>query len=514
MRQDGKLLAAEALKTFASPVGAPGLTPADTLIGIVRDKDYHQGAIIELASLGILDNMAQQLFRLDTSRGQMGFNRLGRVIRDLVKTTTTSRLAGYRRNVEDNAAIDLAAVNVRENNFVVGPGASATFNLDPFGLPGSWLSTPIAILGAGAAGLLVHRTLKRIGFNNILLVNKVAETHGIWHVPNVWRGSKNNPRTLTYGGVATLDAAPGAGDSVRDFLNRVKIDGPGRRHAIKFVQPSDLRHKVDTGETTPNKYPIVINCMGLGSPLPIDGKQMKGPSTRPQAVRWQNPLITREEVKGRRFIFVGLGNSTAEMLRTLHTFQDAGVDVDYHVITHIPRDALHNPTTTGEVEGKSYRVFRDLSAPNLTSFQGDLPNSRQDYLRALYSGRIVSDVKSWDTKSGKFIARAKNGKTALETEYQGLYALIGYRQEYSDLDAMGLAENTKDEWPILDWDSEVNNDTGGNYKGYFAFGAVAQAPWAKNNIVIPGMMFRLPDMLFSIIMRAGEYQHTYNSEEI
>jgi hypothetical protein len=43
------------------------------------------------------------------------------------------------------------------------------------------------------------------------------------------------------------------------------------------------------------------------------------------------------------------------------------------------------------------------------------------------------------------------------------------------------------------------------FKGYFGIGAVLDAPLNRNAIVIPGIVFRAPDLLFGVIMRAVEY---------
>src|SRR5262245_31326209 len=101
---------------------------------------------------------------------------------------------------------------------------------------------------------------------------------------------------------------------------------------------------------------------------------------REAGARWQHRLQF-EDVVGKRLIFIGLGNSTAEMLRQMHDFLDGGVDTDYRVLTHYSVDAVFNPNAYVYADGKLFRVFRDVSRPNLVDFQGDLSISRHDYYR-------------------------------------------------------------------------------------------------------------------------------------
>ena len=66
----------------------------------------------------------------------------------------------------------------------------------------------------------------------------------------------------------------------------------------------------------------------------------------------------------------------------------------------------------------------------------------------------------------------------------------------------------EDNCPRLDYDGEVQsgNVTKNNrlWHGYFAFGAMTANPQDKNSVVIPGMLFRLYDLIPSIVIRAAE----------
>ena len=43
------------------------------------------------------------------------------------------------------------------------------------------------------------------------------------------------------------------------------------------------------------------------------------------------------------------------------------------------------------------------------------------------------------------------------------------------------------------------------HKGFFGFGSVLESPFNPNAIVIPGMIHRIGDLLFGIVMRAAEH---------
>ena len=58
---------------------------------------------------------------------------------------------------------------------------------------------------------------------------------------------------------------------------------------------------------------------------------------------------------------------------------------------------------------------------------------------------------------------------------------------------------------MYEYDGEFQDDYGEVMKGYFGFGAVLDAPHNPNAIVIPGMMARLGDLLFGVLMRAVEF---------
>lgn len=490
----------------------------EVLSQLIEDKGYDENTIHHLGHRGDFGFLVARLLQrigLDASRSKVlgvaggQWNELARKVR--LPVYRSGRIAAYRGLPRQNLEIDqmLSLASVGEKFF--GEGA-ATELQSLSGLSTLFQDVPIAVIGYGAAGIMVADALSTIGFRNITVFEKRAPL-GIWAQPNVNLGSRNNPRHVSYLGRYVLEAAPGNGGEVKNFLASIYRNREFEKVEISRVEPGDLRHVLHFGEVK-REYPIVINTIGLGDPVPFsDPKRMRGPAEGSVvAMRWQNPQLTQGDVEGKRFIFVGLGNSTAEMIRQLHEFEDLGVDVDYRIFTHFPQDAVHNPRVTVHVNGNSYRVFRDMSRPDLTGYQGDLSDSRADYYRALHRGRIVAGVKKWNVKGNVFgFHNDENAaQVAGEIDFQQLCVLTGYRHSVDTVAKMGCSYDAGNQYVRHDYDGELIASPAGLggqrvHKGYFGFGAILDAPHNRNSSVLPGMVFRLPDLLFGVMMRAGEY---------
>jgi NADPH-dependent glutamate synthase beta subunit-like oxidoreductase len=515
-----KLTAPEALFANVLPMGQDR-SLADIMFALlVKTKGYEQ--VHSLAQQGILGNLVIQLIFQFLNTQELSTDIINYFGKRLPNNSRGHDFSPYFGRPDQNAAFDKLYGTARGPR-VVGTGAAQFLNV-----PRNLIKNlnagniKIAIIGGGAAGIMMGRALQLLGFSKITIFEK-KHNLGIWAQPNVAKGSKNNPRTLTFNDVAALNAAPGAGADVVNFLNRVAAISDNyvtaRRELVKSIAQKGNEYKIVTDKHKHDEhdlFDIVVNCIGLGKPkTPLNTAY----DDKPYGIRWQLPTLTADHVRGRRFVFVGLGNSTAEMLRTLHVFQDAGVDCDYRVVTHMNDEAIHNPDTPvlgNDFDGDSQiqRVFRDLSQPNLTAYQGDLEHSRNDYFRALLNGKIISEVdginSTWSIKGKKFGIN-HSGK---EFDFDQLYTLIGYQHSEETFEQMGIRIQTRGvrNEAQYDYDGEFiksrvdygrTTDAGKRlHKGYFGMGAVLETSLNKNAIVIPGMMFRLPLTLFGIIMRA------------
>lgn len=384
--------------------------------------------------------------------------------------------------------------------------------------------TPIVVIGGGPGGELTVRALVDLGFDpgSITVIDKTGQYGGIWNQKNVNGGSKNNPFPITYNGI-TVDAAPGPGITISRFLERLREHGYGSdlpdvtKGKVTKVKPGSLNHAVfytEDGIEKEISAPIVINAVGNGKPLPVNREgHMTTPVKDSQAgIRWQQILTPEqaERFRGQMLVFIGLGNSTAEMMQQVEVLNSRGYDIDYRVLTHYPVDAIVSPNETVRRNSRNYRVFRDIQTPDLTKYEGDLPENREIYEKASRKGKILPDITSWDIQDGKLIANSK-GMT-YKIDHVQLYTLIGYGQDPQDLRNMGM--RVTDEYLgtiAYDYDGEVQRSPGKTgrervYPGYFGIGALLKSPQNPNAVVIPGIQHRLYDLLFGVTVRAAEYK--------
>jgi hypothetical protein len=505
---------------------------------IIKEPNLREAAIVQLA-----DDKGYPREIMDTGgNGALTAVSLGALValfllrsdnikRDTLEFTPekpylhTPSLETYYGTNEQNAFLNktlaLAKPSGRASTRSIGHEAdtflpSPSGGLAPLtGLPPAYYeNVPIGVVGYGAAGLIVAKYLRELGFARVTIFEQRQENAGIWSEKSVYEGSRNNPRDLKLLR-QEIPAAPGGGAEVLAVLRRLSEPNVVRQ-SIKQIVPGDLSHVITTDTGDIYEFPILINACGAGAPRPItDESKMIGPAKHVRAGRWQNPSIKNDPQNGKMFIFVGLGNSTAEMVQVIQTLQDKDVDVDYRILTHYPADAVVNPYDTIDGNDREYRMFRDTSKPNLTSYQGDLEPSRIAYFRALIGGKIISDVKQWEvvkTTGGKSRLGVRLHHLGMEDicEFQELYVLIGYQHSAASLSAMGLQSSSG--WPLHDYDGEFKRERSFApqpeqrlYKGYFGFGSILSSPTNKNAMVIPGMLFRASDLMFGVIVRSIEY---------
>ena len=444
-----------------------------------------------------------------------------------------------------NKRIDAATARFSRNREALGYGigSAAVFNTDQnvnqnvnnfLGLSSKVLNVPIIIIGAGVSGLMMAENLRRLGFVNYRIIEKADKSGGLWNQANVNGGTRNNPRDIGYSGFP-LPKAPGPGKSVKEFSDKIfsNVSPLFSQGEVTGIVSRDLDYIVKylpkgSKEHVERIAAIVINCTGIGKPRPLSDPERMTTTTKETAAgpRWQQ-LVEAKDVKGKSIVLIGLGNSTAEMMAQFDKLLSQGVDFDYHVLTHYPQDAIYNPEDTVVSKDKSYRVFRDLSIPDLTSFQGDLEPTRDVYFRALSQNRIIGGVKHWDRKGshlGIQFGRKGPGRPStkeFDHEFQcdSCYSLIGYEIPNARLTDLGvpLADiRHTHQYASYDFDGEFceHNPYGGSrkiLKGYFGLGPILETPLNKNAVVIPGNVHRLYDLQVGVVLRAFEY--VYNQEQ-
>jgi hypothetical protein len=239
----------------------------------------------------------------------------------------------------------------------------------------------------------------------------------------------------------------------------------------------------------------------------------------PAGIRWQQVITPGQAqlLRGKTLVFIGLGNSTAEMMVQCERYRRQGIDINYRVLTHYPRRAIEHPDSHVEYLGKPYRVFRDLSKPQLTKFEGDIPEVRAAYWYAMAKGWIIPEVTQYlHNRETHRVAYSNDPLFPPDVFMDSvpcdqLYTLIGYGQDPEFLSNCGMYLRDRYTGAFhYDYDGEVQREPGITgrrrvYPGYFALGAVLKTPENPNAVVIPGIMHRLYDLAFMAAIRGLEY---------
>lgn len=510
--------AIEILKSFGLERGYEGTNFLDLLRYWAFDKGFRFHDIMELNQLGLFATLFSGMSLRSNIRTEDGV--IAYLLRQSPNTKSENMdkaIAPYRGVRDQNAQIDSAFYSRREliNGFF-GSTAADLFQL-PIGIAPlrRILSTPIAIIGAGPSGAMMRYALISLGFQNVTIFDKAGKFGGIWNQKNVLR-SRNNPRNITFQGIS-LPAAPGPGQSVYDFTSQALYSQTITKAHITSIVPGQLRHKIfytgANGSPVDKTFPIVINCCGTGKPKVMkDPERMTTETTATYAgFRWQQGL--KPDYNNESVVLIGLGNSTAEMLQQIDDLRQKGRNIDYKVLTHFPEEAVRHPydtVTQKSLQGNehTYRVFRDLAKPDLTSYAGDLHDLRRHYMVALKEGRIVPDVVSWE-RIGTEVRWKTRWKRNIDSVYcTELYTLIGYKMSEETYHSFGITTNV-DGYANVDYDGEFQEHPtqaglSRVFRGYFGLGPVLETPDNRNAIVIPGNIFRMGDLLLTLIFRCME----------
>jgi hypothetical protein len=406
-----------------------------------------------------------------------------------------------------------------------------------------FLKTKIVILGAGPAGILTARTLAEIGFSNIQILDQSGKFNGIWKINSVSKGTINNPFNINFLGIKlpASTGRKGSGAKLIRFLDQVilgKKDMKGRRLKNYFwskmpelikakiisIKAGNLEHEIkyldkDLKEQL-IKAPIVINAIGLGQPTDLSAKDAPMKTSTPKLCgsRWQLKISPELATKlnGKNITIVGLGNSSIEMLMQIQDCNRKGFNIGYKVLTHYPKESVENPDQYIKLEGKEYRVFRDLNKSNLVDLEGDIPAARNAYRKALEDGNIISDVIEWNRSLEDKVTNIKlrNGKEiSIPTDQQ--LTLTGYRPSKEMFQEMNINLD-EDNCPLYDYDGEVQRpkeekSLGRTYKGYSIIGAIRANDNEPNALVIPGIMDSLPKLVFNTILRTIDFTNSSQS---
>lgn len=433
-------------------------------------------------------------------------------------------VSSYQGTAQENALIDRrisSSSAARSSRAWIGWGSCFTLAIDAQSrLPetAALLQTPILILGAGASGILVARALTDLGFHHLTVIDQEGGYGGIWNRPAL-KLIRANPLTLRYRGPdlhASVARGPGSGERVSLFLQHL-VQGQEASQPLPDVQPlqvhrimpGDLAHAVLVSDGSGERVlrsPILINALGVGQPLPLSNHQyMQTDSEEHVEHRWQEPLTHNELVQwqGKRVLFVGLSNSTLTMLQQMQHAIDQGHDLAYTVLTHHPHERIAMPLLSG--------LYRNLAGGLLTGLAGDVPEVHRALMRARTSTsqreQLLPDVAFWSIrpqadKTHHLLVRRRDGRSRTMPGITRVYGLTGYGHSTVALHAMGMG--VQEDRVLLDADGEVQ--FGGSRRlsrGYFAIGPVAQGQ--PNGAILPGILYRVGELLPTLLARAAEY---------
>jgi len=387
----------------------------------------------------------------------------------------------------------------------------------------------VLIIGAGAAGVLVGRALANAGLRNVVILEKrgAAGIGGIWGMETPKRLLHAVPFPLRFEQVL-LEKGPQPGQKITTFLDTLVSPDPSfhwpafpqvLKGEVVRVRPGDLSHTVtyldEQGRERETVVTVVINTSGVGDPLPPSWEGAMTTDVQPDqaGVRWQEVWSETQALRyhQRKLVFVSLSNATLSMLWQIHEWNRRGMQIDYEVISHYPELSVADPQARIEYNGRIFRLYRDLAEFQLLRMAGDMSPFRCAFEEARATGRITAQVTRWTLEhqgSQRYVVAIREQ----EKRYipcDDLYTLIGYGPKATALEALGL----RVQHPYLgialqDYDGEAQREPattgrGRFYPGYFCLGI--RNGTNDNEVLLPGILFRLPDLVAGVLLRCAEY---------
>lgn len=405
-------------------------------------------------------------------------------------------------------------------------GASGAYFGGGLRVPRQMRSVRILVVGGGAAGIMAARALVNAGFQNVLILEKRQETGGIWAMDGLKGAPMAVPFPLRFEQLQ-LEKAPRPGSDVTRFLSHLiappyHFGWPAfaqvKRAEVLRITPGDLEHRVvyldERDEERVMTSPLVINAIGVGEPLHPSRPGTMTTDVFPDAagLRWQEVWSEdrARRYRGRTVLFISLSNSTLEMLRQIQHYNRQGMDIDYRVITHYPWPALADPRARVEHRGENFRLYRDLENYRLLRVAGDLEHVSRAFEEARDTQHILSHVRHWSLEHGArrhLLAELEDGAVH-RVPCDELYTLIGYGPRAETLEGMGLSVNHRYLGAVDQaYDGEALQQPGATgrslyWPGYFCFGL--RNAYNPNEVLLPGLLFRLPNLVAGVVCRAAE----------
>jgi hypothetical protein len=380
----------------------------------------------------------------------------------------------------------------------------------------------LAAIGAGAGAIMVSAYLTRRGMqaDHIQFVDPSGRNAGIWGKAWVQEGGFNNPTPLEFSLGELLIPEDRSGSHMFSFLDSIAQNHLGTSPFINetatdiaYNEDGNLLVATDSGTEIAADY--VILATGTPHPRRIDGVRLRSnldsiPPDSLMVERYQRTLTPEELRSGRHIVLIGLGNSTAAMLRQIKAHeQKHHTVVPLTVFTDAPDEAIQNPTLA--LPGRK-SVFRQPVAQHYTGYSGDLPEDLSCYNWAVQRGAIVGDVDGvhFDLTSRDLIITRRDGSVTPVIHDPHIFALLGYERDTHLFKQLGVTAKVPVAMSapgiyipdIRASDGAVRTDSRGYLSNVFAVGAVAATQKSPNAGIIPGIMAQTLQTALTIIVRS------------
>jgi hypothetical protein len=389
-------------------------------------------------------------------------------------------------------------------------------------------SKSICIIGGGPAGMLTLQTLMQMGFENVVVVDNSPDQLGIWKQKNVVRGGINNPRNASaFNGMSQLVVGDRQGQNMVDFLEGVKPENMEDYLLRGMVTGITQQGKQTLVSTTNKEYPqfpvdLVFLCTGTGKPLDLHDPQAPMKTEIPESYvqRWQHELKNLDRYKGKTIVCVGLGNSTAEMMRQVHEINESlpsDEKIKIRVLTHYGREAVLDPTKkVHKHDGTKGSIFRKLPEGIVVDYAGDIPALKLVYDEAMVvdcanphadaddrESAILDSVKEWgatknDDKTYSVWYTCANGTTYQIENVSEINALVGYANDETLMEKLGckISDTYHRYLDLRAVDNRVKMKRGISAPVY-AVGAAGVRRDNQSCRTIPGILYSLPEVMVS-----------------
>jgi len=377
--------------------------------------------------------------------------------------------------------------------------------------------TRVTFVGAGAGAILLGTHLVERGMDprNMTFIDPRGTFGGQWCTPQGRAAGFNNPRPLSLWDRYRLSLDDRDGAVMAGLLDEIAgdnlFDAPLIAEAATTFsrRPNGLWQITNEANET-HEADFVVLGHGASVPRRIDGPRIRSnldtlsayvnDPDRISVEHYQRILTDADFASGRPIVLIGLGNSTAGMLRQIQDYErQHNTSINYVVLTDRTKRALRFP---GQAIDGLKPIFRDPPAGYLTGYSGDLTHDYDSYWEAFNEERLLGDV------GGIMFGTRDDGLRITNREGQPLccvlqrplvFSLIGYDRDPEPFEAVGAVRSPE---PVIrPSDGAIYTHRDGFRSNAFAVGAAAAGRTNPNAAVLPGIIGQIPRTTLTMAVR-------------